>query len=138
MIKPPSPTLGRPRNEVRDPDGNPVAFLGSYERKNRKGNSSKTVYYSYWLDENALGKDGKPKKKKHYYKKPYPAVIIEHRQRMDKLKGEIPSTLITGEQKDKFEIIYESWEYDGIEPDGTPKLIKHDDSVMLQTELDIS
>ena len=66
MIKPPSPTPGRPRNEVRDPDGNPVAFLGSYERKNRKGNSSKTVYYSYWLDENALGKDGKPKKKKHY------------------------------------------------------------------------
>jgi hypothetical protein len=46
MIKPPSPTLGRPRNEVRDPQGKPVPHLGSYERKNRKDKSTKTVYYS--------------------------------------------------------------------------------------------
>ncbi len=76
MQKPPSSKPGRPRNEVPDPDGNPVPYLGSYERKNRQGKTTKIVYYSYWLDENDLGNNDKPKKKKHYYEKPYPAVII--------------------------------------------------------------
>ena len=66
MIKPPSPTPGRPRNEVRDPQGKPVPHLGSYERKNRKEKSTKTVYYSYWVDKNDLDNQGKPKSKEHY------------------------------------------------------------------------
>ena len=86
MIKPPIPKPGRPRSDVRDPKGNIVPYLGSYERKNRKGKFTKTVYYSYWLDKNDKDKEGNPKIKKYYYKKSYPAVIIEHNQRMAEFK----------------------------------------------------
>jgi integrase len=88
MIKPPSAKRGRPRKEVRDPEGNIVPFLGSYERKHKRGKSTTTVYYSYWFDRDDLDKTGMPKRKKLYYTKPYPAVIIEHNQRMAELRGE--------------------------------------------------
>ena len=88
MIKPPTLKLGRPKKEVLDPEGKPVPYLGSYDRKNKKGQVTKAVYYSYWLDADDLDSNDKPKRKKYYYKKPYPAVIIEHKQRMAELSGE--------------------------------------------------
>jgi integrase len=87
MIKPPSPKPGQPRKEVHDVEGNIVPFLGSYERRNKRGKGTKTVYYSWWVDKTDLDKNGKPKWKKHYYKQPYPAVIIEHNQRMASLSN---------------------------------------------------